>query len=120
MHFRFSNSSAAVLISSLSNLREEKDGKKRMDLKIGESFNDVDFPLVLDLIIISYNRVNLDLSEVNMLEIIEKDKDCMKELTTKKEGDSANDQYLIQRVANLSQSSIVGAMLKVKDVYLDF
>jgi hypothetical protein len=67
MHFRFSNSSAAVLINSLSNLRDEKNASKRMDLKIGESFNDVDFPLVMDLVLIAHNRINLDLSEVDML-----------------------------------------------------
>ena len=43
MHFRFSNSSCATLVNSLSNLRDEKDPKKRMDLKIGESLNEVDF-----------------------------------------------------------------------------
>jgi hypothetical protein len=62
MKFKFSNSSAAVLINSLSNLRDEKEGKKRMNLSIGESINEVDFPIILDLIRISYNRINLDLS----------------------------------------------------------
>lgn len=71
MHFNFSNSSCAVLINSLINLREEKDPKKRMDLKIGESLNEVDFPLVMDLMVISNNRINLDISEVNILQIIE-------------------------------------------------
>jgi len=70
MHFRFSNSSCATLITSLSNLRDEKDPKKRMDLKIGESLNDVDFNLLLDLMVISNNRINLDISEVDMLAII--------------------------------------------------
>jgi len=51
-------------------LRDEKDPKKRMDLKIGESLNDVDFNLLLDLMVISNNRINLDISEVDMLTII--------------------------------------------------
>lgn len=62
MKFKFSNSSAAVLINSLSNLRDEKEAKKRMNLSIGESINEVDFPIILDLIRISYHRINLDLS----------------------------------------------------------
>lgn len=41
-----------------------------MDLKIGESLNDVDFNLLLDLMVISNNRINLDISEVDMLAII--------------------------------------------------
>ena len=41
-----------------------------MDLKIGESLNDVDFNLLLDLMVISNNRINLDISEVDMLTII--------------------------------------------------
>ena len=35
MKFKFSNSSAAVLINSLSNLRNETDPTKRMNLSIG-------------------------------------------------------------------------------------
>lgn len=84
MHFKFSNSSCATLVNSLSNLRDEKDPKKRMDLKIGESLDEVDFPLILDLMIISSGRINLDITEVDMLTIIEKDEETVKELTTKK------------------------------------
>lgn len=84
MHFRFSNSSCATLINALSNLREEKDPKKRMQLKIGESLNDVDFPLIFDLMIISNRRINLEISEVNLLTLIKNDEATMKELTTKK------------------------------------
>lgn len=87
MHFRFSNSSAATLINSLSNLRDEKNASKRMNLKIGKSFNEVEFPLVMDLILISHNRVNLDLSEVDMLDILKNHPESMKDLTTKKEAD---------------------------------
>lgn len=120
MHFKYSNSSTAVLINSLSNLRDEKDASKRMDLKIGESIDEVDFPLILDLVIISYNRVNLDLSEVNIVKMIENHPSSIKDLTTKKEGEDEHNEYLIQRVAKLGQSSIVREMLKIKDVYLDF
>jgi hypothetical protein len=84
MHFRFSNSSCATLITSLSNLRDEKDPKKRMDLKIGESLNDVDYPMLMDLMIISNNRINLDVSEVDLHTMITRDEETMKELTTKK------------------------------------
>ena len=80
MHFKFSNSSTTVLINSISNLRDEKDSKKRMILKIGESLNDVDFPLVLDLMVISYNRINLDISEVNIKNMIENHEESLKEL----------------------------------------
>lgn len=73
MHFRFSNSSCATLIASLSNLRDEKDPKKRMDLKIGESLNDVDFARLQELMLISHNRINLDISEVDSLAMIKRD-----------------------------------------------
>lgn len=84
MHFKFSNSSCATLINSLSNLRDEKDPKKRMDLKIGESLNEVDFPLIMDLMTISSGRINLDITEVDMMTVIQRDEDTVKELTTKK------------------------------------
>lgn len=90
MHFGFSNSSCATLITSLSNLRDEKDPKKRMDLKIGKSLNDVDFPMLMDLMIISSSRINLDISEVDILTVITRDEETMKELTTLKSDSEAN------------------------------
>jgi hypothetical protein len=89
MHFKFSNSSCATLINSLSNLRDEKDPKKRVDLKIGESLNEVDFPLIMDLMIISSGRINLDISEVDMMTVIQNDEATVKELTTKKSEEDA-------------------------------
>lgn len=70
MKFKFSNSSASVLINSLSNLRMETNPTKRMSLSIGSSIQEVDFPIILDLIRISYNRINLDLEQVNIKEMI--------------------------------------------------
>jgi hypothetical protein len=70
-------------------LRDEKDPKKRMDLKIGESLNEVDFPLVMDLIVISSGRINLDISEVDMIATIKRDEETVKELTTKKSEEDA-------------------------------
>ena len=67
MHFKFSNSSCATLITSLSNLKDERDPMKRMDLKIGESINEVDFLMLLDLMVIGKGRINLDISEVDVL-----------------------------------------------------
>lgn len=67
MHFKFSNSSCATLITSLSNLKDERDPMKRMDLKIGESINEVDFSMLLDLMVIGKGRINLDISEVDVL-----------------------------------------------------
>ena len=49
-------------------------------MKIGESLNDVNFPLILDLMLISYNRINLDISEVNIKKMIENHKESLKEL----------------------------------------
>lgn len=121
MHFRFSNSSCATLITSLSNLRDEKDPKKRMDLKIGASLNDVDFVMLMDLMIIASSRINLDISEVDLLEMIKRDKETMKELTTKKSEEEAFQQgYLIQKVANIGQSSAIAVMLDIDGVVLDF
>jgi len=90
MHFGFSNSSCDTLITSLSNLRDEKDPKKRMDLKIGKSLNDVDFPMLMDLMIISSSRINLDISEVDILTVITRNEETMKELTTLKSDSEAN------------------------------
>lgn len=78
MHFKFSNSSCKTLIDSLSNLRDEKDPEKRMNLKIGESLNKVDFPIIMELIVISNNRINLDISEVKILDIVKRSDKTMK------------------------------------------
>jgi hypothetical protein len=70
MRFKFSNSSASVLINSLSNLRNEHNPVKRMNLSIGSSIQEVDFNIILDLIRISYNRINLNLEDVDIAEMI--------------------------------------------------
>lgn len=80
MKFKFSNSSASVLINSLSNLRNEKDPKKRMNLSIGESINEVDFPIIMDLMRISHNRINLDVSEVDIKGMINRSKVTLDEI----------------------------------------
>lgn len=67
-----------------------------MILKIGESLNDVDFSMLMDLCIMCHNRINLDISEVDTLSMIKRDKEAMKDLTTKKTGVEANkNEYLI-------------------------
>lgn len=68
------------MINSLSNLPDEKDPLKRMYLKIGESFKEVDFFLFLDLVVISRNRINMDLSEVKIKELVESSPKAMEEL----------------------------------------
>lgn len=83
MKFKFSNSSAAVLINSLSNLRNEKNHKKRMNLSIGESINEVDFPIIMDLMRISNNRINLDLSEVDIKAMVKRSKATLDDLKSK-------------------------------------
>lgn len=41
-----------------------------MLLSIGESLNNVDFDLIMDLMRITQNRINLDLSDVNIKAMI--------------------------------------------------
>ena len=80
MKFKFSNTSAAVLINSLSNLRVEADATKRMNLSIGKSIDEVDFPIIMDLMRISHKRINLNLEEVNIYEMITRSAQTMEEL----------------------------------------
>jgi len=80
MKFRFSNSSAAVLINSLSNLRNETDPSKRMNLSIGSSINAIDFAILMDLMRISKNRINLNLSEVDIVDMVKRSKETLNEL----------------------------------------
>ena len=62
-----------------------------MDLKIGKSLNEVDFPLILDLIVISHNRINLDLSEVNIVDVVKRSEGTLLELTTEKKKKEEDD-----------------------------
>lgn len=83
MNFKFSNSSASVLINSLSNLAFETDQSKRMNLSVGSSINDVDFPIIMDLMRISFNRINLDLSQVDIKSMVLRSKKTLEELRSK-------------------------------------
>lgn len=71
--------------------------------------------------VISNGRINLDISEVDMITVIKNDEEIMKELTTKKsEEEERKHSYLIQRIARLGQSSVIEAMLQIDNIYLDF
>jgi hypothetical protein len=50
MKFKFSDATCRVLTNSLSNLLIEKVAEKRLNLKIGESLNDVSFESILQLV----------------------------------------------------------------------
>jgi hypothetical protein len=80
MKFKFSNSTAAVLINSLSNLRVEGDPSKRMNLSIGKSIDEVDFPIIMDLIRISHKRINLNLEEVDIVAMVNRSRATLEEL----------------------------------------
>jgi len=77
MKFKFTNSSCWTLINSLSNLRLEEDPTKKMLLSIGESMNDVDFPLIMNLMRISHNRINLNLSKIDIKSMVERSDETM-------------------------------------------
>lgn len=66
--------------------------------------------------IISNNRINLDLSEVAILEMLKKDKEYLKELTTKKTCEDDKNEYILQKVAKIGQSSVVKEMLKLEGI----
>jgi hypothetical protein len=80
MKFKFSNSTAAVLINSLSNLRVEGDSSKRMNLSIGKSIDEVDFPIIMDLMRIAHKRINLNLDEVDIKSMVTRSAATLEEL----------------------------------------
>lgn len=79
MKFKFSNSTAAVLINSLSNLRVEGDPTKRMNLSIGKSIDEVDFPIIMDLMRISHKRINLNLEDVDITAMVTRSRATLEE-----------------------------------------
>jgi hypothetical protein len=48
----------------------ESDENKRFNVKIGQSMAKVDFNLFCNLVAISYERINLDLEDLNLEEMI--------------------------------------------------
>ena len=129
MKFSFSNSSATVLINSLSNLRNEHNPTKRMNLSIGASIQEVDFNIILDLIRISYNRINLNLEEVDIVEMINRHQptlDALRQPQKEIEGNygrkiySKENETLIQEIARLGQSFVVDRMMEIEGAFLDF
>ena len=70
MKFKFSDPTIRVLTNSLSNLLIEKIPEKRFNLKLGESLNEVSFDSIIDLVQMAYMRVNLDISEVDLVSMM--------------------------------------------------
>jgi len=100
-----------------------------MNLSIGESINEVDFPIIMDLMRISNNRINLDLSEVDIKAMVKRSKATLDDLKSKQkilknsrgiEYYSVKNQTLIQEIARLGQSSVVTDIMDIEGVNTDF
>ena len=73
MNFEFSNDTLNGLTRSLCNLPIENDKSKRVEIKIGKSANNVTINNLVNLLFVSYKRVNIDIEEVNVEKMIEED-----------------------------------------------
>jgi len=60
----------ASLIKSLCNLPLERDERKRITLSIGHSANKISIERLLDLLYVAHNRVNIDLNDIEVIEMI--------------------------------------------------
>ena len=72
MEFEFNNVSALKLIRSLRILPEETNEDKRINIKLGKSFDKVDFYRLIELLKESYLKVNIDIKDVRMEHIVNK------------------------------------------------
>ena len=103
MKFKFSDATCRVLTNSLSNLLIEKIPEKRYNLKIGESLNEVSFDSIIDLVHMAYMRVNLDISEVDLPQIILHNKGIIDSLKNpKKEVRTKANYSVIQNIVDIS------------------
>lgn len=69
--FKFDESTCDNLIKAISSLPIEKQADKRFDIKIGNSIDEVSFESFINLLDIGYNRVNLNIDDVNIRYMIE-------------------------------------------------
>ena len=63
--YEFTNDTALKLIKALRNLAKDVKTEERIFMKIGQSFDNVDFDKLIDLLKETFGRVNLDISGVN-------------------------------------------------------
>jgi hypothetical protein len=73
VEFAFSKSTAQVLINSISKLPTEDDEKKRKNVILGKSMDDVDMDKLIDLVEMAYQRVNLDIDKIDVHKILKRD-----------------------------------------------
>ena len=66
LEFEFSDATILGLEKSLSNLPFESDETKRYNLKIGNCAKYVSIENLLNLLFISYQRINIDISNLSI------------------------------------------------------
>ena len=65
MEYEFTDETAQKLVKALRNLAHYINEESRPTLRVAQSFNNVDFDYLIDLLIESHNRFYLDISGVD-------------------------------------------------------
>jgi hypothetical protein len=73
MDFEFSNDTLMGLTRSLCNMPTETDKSKRVQIKIGKSANKVTINNLINLLLVSYNRANIDIEDIDVENMIKQD-----------------------------------------------
>lgn len=81
--FKFDVSTCENLIKAISTLPVQSDAANRLDIKIGHSIDEVNFDSFLNLLDIGYQRVNLDILDVNIKFMIENSQGYKTPITAK-------------------------------------
>ena len=80
LEFKFSDATILGLQKALSNLPFESDETKRYNLKLGDSAKQVSIENLLNLLFTSYQRINIDISDLNIDRMIQQNPQFVKEI----------------------------------------
>jgi len=115
LEIELSNRTLQLLMSVISNLEQTLQSTNRPRLKIGKSFNTVDVVYLVSLIKVAINRLNLEMTDVDVEIMMNKNKDYMKKLTPM--GDSVQVDDFIQIVTAGGCYKLIEKMLENGAVY---
>jgi len=69
MEYEFTDDTALKIIKTLRNLPNYINEEERIEMNIGKSFDNVNFPILIDLLIETHNRVTLNIRDIDTVKM---------------------------------------------------
>jgi len=112
VQYEFTDQTIQVFIKSISCLPIEIDEAKRLNVKVAHSISKVDFNLLCNLVAISYQRINLDLEDLDIEQMIKNSPKSLQKMMNYREDQI--EESIVHQMVTFSQAKFVLTILNLE------